>query len=423
MSTIVEKILAAHSQREKVEPGEIIEAKIDLVMLTEQLGRRIYREWAKLAEVVDNVWDKTKIVSVLDHWVPAPHIDAAEIHKICREWVKKYDILHRLDMFAGICHQVMVEKFVKPGMVVVGSDSHTVTYGALNAFSTGLGATDIAISMATGRNWFKVPETIKIILKGEIPPLIYGKDIILKLIANLTVDGATYKSMEFHGPVIDDLSIDSRLTISNMSVEAGAKCGIFPPDEKLVEYFTKVSQNSIDTLNFVSADPTARYEAEIELDVSKLNPQVAKPHSPQNSVDVAEVEGTLIHQGFIGSCTNGRMEDFRIAAQILKNRHTHPDVRLIITPASREIYLKCLNEGLMKIFIKAGAMVTNPTCGACIGGHLGILAAQEVCISTSNRNFRSRMGHPDSKIYLANAATVAASVLEGVITDPRKFVK
>lgn len=422
MSTIVEKILAAHSDREKVEAGEIIEANVDLVMLTEQLGRRIYRDWDELEDAVDGVWDKSKIVCVLDHWVPAPHIDAAEIHKICREFAKKYEFTHFLDMFAGICHQVMVEKFVKPGMLVVGSDSHTVTYGALNAFSTGFGATDIVICMATGRNWFKVPESMKITLEGAIPPLVYGKDIILKLIAKLTVEGADYKSMEFAGPAIEDLSIDSRLTICNMSVEAGAKCGVFPPDKKLRDYFRTISDDSLESLNLISPDPDAQYSEELELDVSELNPQVAKPHSPQNSVDVTEVEGTTIHQGFIGSCTNGRMEDFRIAACILKEKHTHPDVRLIITPASREIYLQCLNEGLMKTFIEAGAMVTNPTCGACIGGHLGILASKEVCISTSNRNFQSRMGHADSQIYLANAATVAASVLEGVITDPRKYV-
>lgn len=423
MSTIVEKILATHSNNDKVKAGDIIEAEIDLVMLTEQLGRRIYREWEGLTDVVDGVWDKTKIISVLDHWVPAPHIDAAEIHKTCRQWVKKYNISNALDMLEGICHQVMVEKYVTPGMVVVGSDSHTVTYGALNAFSTGLGATDIAICMATGQNWFRVPETIKVVLNGSVPPLIYGKDIILKIIGELTVDGATYEAMEFAGPVVSELSIDSRLTISNMSVEAGAKCGIFPSDEKLVEYLHKTSQSSSKQFNFISADANARYNSVLEVDVSKLDPQVAKPHSPQNTVGVGEVEGTIIHQGFIGSCTNGRLEDFRIAAKILENKHIHPDVRLIITPASRAIYLQSLNEGLIKTFIEAGAMVTNPTCGACIGGHLGILASNEVCISTSNRNFRSRMGHPDSKIYLANAATVAASVLKGVITDPRKYVK
>jgi len=318
---------------------------------------------------------------------------------------------------------VMVEKFVKPGMLVVGSDSHTVTYGALNAFSTGLGATDIVICMATGQNWFRVPESIKITLKGTIPPLVYGKDIILKLITGLGVEGADYQSMEFAGPACKDLSIDSRLTISNMSVEAGAKCGIFSPDEKLIDYFRARYNDSKASLNLIFPDSNAKYRDEIELDVGELNPQVAKPHSPENAVDVTEVEGTFIHQGFIGSCTNGRMEDFRIAAQILEGKHTHPDVRLIITPASREIYLQCLNEGLLKVFIEAGAMVTNPTCGACIGGHLGILAAKEVCISTSNRNFRSRMGHADSEIYLANAATVAASVIEGVITDPRNYVK
>ncbi|MBD3228526.1 MAG: homoaconitate hydratase family protein [Candidatus Lokiarchaeota archaeon] len=421
MGTIAEKILARHTDKEALEPGEIVTAKVDLVMLTEQLGRRIYKVFSNLVDDDDiGVWDKDKIVSVLDHWVPAPHIDAAEIHKICRNFTNKYDITHALDMKRGICHQVMIEGYVKPGMLVVGSDSHTVTYGALNCFSSGLGSTDIAITMAMGENWFKVPKTMKINLKGKKPQYIYGKDIILKIITDLTAEGATYYSMEFVGEATKDLSMDSRFTISNMSVEAGAKCGIFEFDEKTRQYLNRFNVKDYIT---TKSDKDAKFEMEYDLDISKLDPQVAKPHSPANSVDIGEIEGQHIDQALIGSCTNGRLEDLRTAAEILKGKKVHPEVRLIVVPASRNVYLDAVKKGIIESLINSDALITNPTCGACIGGHLGILASNEVCISTTNRNFKSRMGHPTSKIFLANAITVAASAIKGEITDPRDYME
>lgn len=417
---IAEKILARHTDKKEVEPGEIVNAKVDLIMLTEQLGRRIYKVFDQLMDNGDGVWNKDKIISVLDHWVPAPHIDAAEIHKTCRIFTKKYGIKHALDMKFGICHQVMIEGFVKPGMLVIGSDSHTVTYGALNCLSTGLGSTDIAISMAMGENWFKVPKSMKLIIEGDRAPYIFGKDLILKIITDLTADGATYYSMEFLGDGIKNLSMDSRFTMSNMSVEAGAKCGLFEYDEKTEKYLKKYDISDYTT---VKADKDAKYEIEYEYNLNKLEPQVAKPHSPANSVNVGEVEGQHIDQALIGSCTNGRIEDLEIAAKILKNKTVFPDVRLIITPASRNVYLEAHESGILGTLIKSGALITNPTCGACIGGHLGILASEEICISTTNRNFKSRMGHPTSKIFLANAATVAASAIKGEITDPRPYME
>jgi 3-isopropylmalate/(R)-2-methylmalate dehydratase large subunit len=314
----------------------------------------------------------------------------------------------------------MIEGYIKPGMLVVGSDSHTVTYGALNCFSTGLGSTDIAITMATGENWFKVPKSMKLIIEGKRPAFIFGKDLILKIITDLTADGATYYSMEFLGNGVKNLSMDSRFTMSNMSVEAGAKCGLFEYDEKTEKYLNKYD---ISDYTKVKADEDAKYEVEYEYNLDKLEPQVAKPHSPANSVNVDEVEGQHIDQALIGSCTNGRIEDLEIAAKILKNKTVFPDVRLIITPASRNVYLEAHESGILGILIKSGALITNPTCGACIGGHLGILASDEVCISTTNRNFKSRMGHPTSRIYLANAATVAASAITGEITDPRIYME
>lgn len=421
MGTIAERILARHADREQVESGEIVTAKVDLVMLTEQLGRRIYKVFSDLVgDDGDGVWDKDKIVSVLDHWVPAPHIDAAEIHKICRNFTNKYEITNALDMKRGICHQVMIEGFVEPGMLVVGSDSHTVTYGALNCFSSGLGSTDIAITMATGENWFKVPKTMRINLKGKRPEYIYGKDIILKIVTDLTAEGATYYSMEFVGKSIKDLSMDSRFTISNMSVEAGAKCGIFEFDEKTRTYLNKYNIRDFPT---TKSDENAKFEMEFDVEINKLQPQVAKPHSPANSVDIGEVEGQHIDQALIGSCTNGRLEDLRSAAKILRGKKVHPDVRLIVVPASRNVYLDAIGEGIIESLVKSDALITNPTCGACIGGHLGVLASNEVCISTTNRNFKSRMGHPTSKIFLANAITVAASAIKGEITDPREYME
>jgi len=383
--------------------------------------------WAKLriADIyeelgVDRVWDPKKIVALIDHWTPAPSIDAAVIHVTCRRFVEKYGVENWLDMREGICHVVLPEKgFVKPGDLVVGSDSHTTTYGAVGAFATGIGATDMAIVLATGELWFRVPSTVKFNITGKLQPLVMGKDIILHIIGEIGVDGATYKAMEFSGEVVRELSMDGRFTLCNMAVEAGGKAGIIEPDEKTIEWVkARVSQ----PFNPVMNDTDAEYEEVIDVDVSGLEPQVAKPPSPQNTVPVSEVEGTKIDQAFVGSCTNGRLEDLRVAAKILKGRKVARNVRAIIIPASKETYLAAMREGLIETFLEAGCVVCNPTCGPCIGAHLGLLAPGEVCISSSNRNFVGRMGSKDAWIYLASPATVAASAVTGEITDPRSLV-
>lgn len=333
--------------------------------------------------------------------------------------MRKYGIKNWLDMREGICHVVLPEKgFVKPGDLIVGSDSHTTTYGALGAFATGMGATDMAIVLATGEIWFKVPSTIKFNVEGKLQPMVMGKDIILHIIGEIGVEGASYKAMEFAGDTVKELSMDARFTLCNMAIEAGGKTGIIEPDEKTLKWVEeRVRQPFKPVLN----DPDAEYEEVIDVDASNLEPQVAKPPSPENSVPVSEVEGTKIDQAFIGSCTNGRLEDLRVAAKILDGREVAKMVRAIVIPASKEIYMKAMKEGLIEIFLKAGCVVCNSTCGPCIGAHLGLLAPGEVCISSSNRNFVGRMGSKDAKIYLASPATVAASAVTGEITDPRRF--
>lgn len=359
------------------------------------------------------------MVALIDHWTPAPSIDAAVVHATCRRFVKKYGIKNWLDMREGICHVVLPEKgFVKPGDLVVGSDSHTTTYGALGAFATGMGATDMAIVLATGEIWFKVPSTVKFNVEGKLQPMVMGKDIILHIIGEIGVEGASYKAMEFAGNTIRELSMDARFTLCNMAIEAGGKTGIIEPDEKTLQW---IKERARQPFKPVYNDPDAEYEEVIDVDVTNLEPQVAKPPSPENSVPVSEVEGVKIDQAFIGSCTNGRLEDLRIAAKILKGRKVADMVRAIVIPASKEVYLKAMKEGLIEIFLEAGCVVCNPTCGPCIGAHLGLLAPGEVCISSSNRNFVGRMGSKDAKIYLASPATVAASAVTGEITDPRKF--
>ncbi|MEM4447075.1 MAG: 3-isopropylmalate dehydratase large subunit [Candidatus Jordarchaeales archaeon] len=368
---------------------------------------------------LDRIWDPEKVVALIDHWTPAPSIDAAVVHATCRRFVKKYGIKNWLDMREGICHVVLPEKgFVKPGDLVVGSDSHTTTYGALGAFATGMGATDMAIVLATGEIWFKVPSTVKFNVEGKLQPMVMGKDIILHIIGEIGVEGASYKAMEFAGNTIRELSMDARFTLCNMAIEAGGKTGIIEPDEKTLQW---IKERARQPFKPVYNDPDAEYEEVIDVDVTNLEPQVAKPPSPENSVPVSEVEGVKIDQAFIGSCTNGRLEDLRIAAKILKGRKVADMVRAIVIPASKEVYLKAMKEGLIEIFLEAGCVVCNPTCGPCIGAHLGLLAPGEVCISSSNRNFVGRMGSKDAKIYLASPATVAASAVTGEITDPRKF--
>ncbi len=417
MPTIAEKIFAIHSGEPKVEPGQIVNADVDIIMMHEMLGMRvadIYKEFG-----LDSVAHPDRVVVLLDHWTPANSIDVAIVHRTTREFVRQYKINNWFGMTEGICHQVVPELgFVWPGALIVGTDSHTCTYGAFGAFSTGIGSTDCAILLVEGKLWFKVPDSVKINLKGKIPPYITGKDIILNLAAQIGVEGANYQSLEFHGDAVKALSIDSRMTICNMAIEVGAKAGIFDPDQKTLDWLKNRVKHDF---QIIRADSDANYTSEIELNVSKLQPQVARPHSPENSVPVGEVQGIKFDQGFIGSCTNGRMEDLRIAAKILKHRKIHHDIRLIITPASKEIYLNAMKEGLIKIFIDAGALVTHPTCGVCLG-IFGTLAPDEVSLSASNRNFIGRQGSRDAKIYLASPATVAASAVKGEITDPRDFL-
>jgi homoaconitate hydratase family protein len=416
--TISEKIFLTHSTTKKISPGQFIDAEIDLIMVHEQLGGRIHKEYEKLG--LEKVWDPNKIFFILDHWVPAPTISAAQMHQDCRNFAKKYKFIHNMGMDKGICHQVLPEMgFSRPGMLIVGSDSHTTTYGAFNCLSTGIGATDVSVVFATGKLWFKIPESYKINLSGNLNKGVMSKDFILKFIGDISTKGAIYKALEFHGKGAESLSIDSRMTIANMVVEAGAKFGIFLPDQKLKDW---LNLRVTEPFKIVLPDKQAVYEKMFNYNLSEITPVVAKPSNPGNIAFIEEVEGTNIDQAFLGSCTNGRMEDLRIAAKILKGKKIKPETRMIIIPASKEIYILALQEGLIEIFLEAGAIVGNSTCGPCIGGHLGVLGPKEICISSTNRNFMGRMGDPSSQVYLASPATVAASALNGKITDPREVL-
>ena len=387
-------------------------------MVHEQLGGRIHKEYEKLG--LEKVWDPNKIFFILDHWVPAPTVSAAQMHQDCRNFAKKFGFIHNIGIDKGICHQVLPEMgFARPGMLIVGSDSHTTTYGAFNCLSTGIGATDVSVVFATGNLWFKVPETFRVNLLGQLKRGVMSKDFILTFIGDISTKGAIYKSLEFHGEGAELLSIDSRMTISNMVVEAGAKFGIFLPDIKLDQWLKPRIKAQFKP---IYPDIDAEYEKEFEYNLADIEPVVAKPSKPDNIAYVNELGDIEIDQAFLGSCTNGRMEDLRIAAQILKGRKISPNTRLIVTPASKEIYMNALSEGLINIFLDAGAIFTHSTCGACIGGHLGVLGPNEICVSSTNRNFVGRMGASDSKIYLASPATVAASALKGKITDPREVL-
>ncbi len=416
--TIAEKILASHTNDGKANAGEIVEARVDLLMVHEVLGSRIIPILDDMG--FKKVWDPNRVLVVNDHWAPASDINSAEIHRRNRSFVREHGITNFCDVDCGISHQVLPEMgLVVPGALIVGSDSHSTTYGAFNAFSTGLAATDSALILATGESWFRVPETIKIVVKGELPNRVMSKDLILKIISDLGPDGANYQSMEFHGSTIDTMSVGERMTMCNMTVEAGAKCSPMPINQDVRFWMDNFAPKK--KWKEVTTDTDAEFIDERHYDLTDelLEPIVAPPDLPTNGKSVAEVAGVPIDQAFIGSCTNGRIDDLIIAAEILKGRKIHDGVRLIITPASKATYMEALERGIIKILMEAGGIVTNSTCGACVGGHLGVLGAGEVCISSTNRNFRGRMGHPDSRIYLASPATVAASALKGVITDPR----
>jgi len=413
---ITEKILAQASGEKEVSPGETVEARIDVAMVHDLTGPLAVESFNKIG--VGKVWDNNGIVVILDHQVPADSVRSAELQKIMRAFAKEQGIKNFYDVGqGGICHQIMAEKgYVKPGQVIVGADSHTCTYGAIGAFATGIGSTEMAAVFATGKLWFRVPRVIKIDVAGKFQKLVTPKDLILELIARIGADDAIYKGIEFTGPTIRNMSVDGRMTICNMVVEMGAKNGIVEPDEITLRYLTSRTKERV---NPVKSDPDADYERMVELDAADLEPQVACPPAVDNVKSVSEMERVEIDQAFIGSCTNGRLEDLRLAASIFKRRKVNPGVRTIVIPASQEIYLQALKEDLIETFMKAGAVVCNPTCGPCLGGHLGLLAPEEVCISSSNRNFVGRMGSQKARVFLASPATVAASAVTGRITDPR----
>lgn len=417
--TLAEKILASHTEDGKAQAGEIIDASVDLIMVHEVLGSRIIPILEEMGS--KRVWNPERILVVNDHWAPAPDTESAQIHMKNRQFVREQGIRHFCDVESGICHQVLAEEgLVAPGDLVIGSDSHSTTYGAFNAFSTGLAATDSAMILATGKIWLKVPEAMRIVVEGALPKRVMSKDLILKIVSELGTDGANYMSLEMCGSLIDRLSVASRMTMCNMSVEAGAKCCIMPVNNSVTDWITKYAP--MRGWKEVVPDGDAEYieTYEYDLDIQPLEPYVATPHSPANGKPIAEIGTVDIDQAFIGSCTNGRLEDLRAAAEIVKGKHVKRGVRLVVTPASRDTYMEALREGIVETLMLAGAIVTNSTCGACIGGHLGVLGPGEVCVSSTNRNFRGRMGHPDSIVYLASPATVAASALTGTITDPRE---
>ncbi|MCJ7613926.1 homoaconitase large subunit [Candidatus Bathyarchaeota archaeon] len=417
---IIEKILTKASGKQEVSPGEIVEANIDVAMTHDLTGPLAIKSFNAIG--AKKVWDRNKVVVILDHLVPASSVISAGLHKTVRNFAEEQKIENFYDVGrGGVCHQVMPEMgHVRPGEVIVGSDSHTCTYGAFGAFATGIGSTEMAAVFATGKLWFRVPEVIKVDVTGKFQKLVTAKDLTLNIVGRIGADGAIYKGLEFGGSTIREMTIDGRMVLANMAVEMGAKAGLIEPDQKTVDY---VKARTDKPFTPVKSDPDSVYEKIVDVDVLDLEPQVAVPHSVDNVKPVSEVEDVKVDQAFIGSCTNGRLEDLRSAAQILKGKKIARGVRLVVIPASQEIYLNAINEGLIKTFMDAGAIVGNPNCGPCLGGHMGILAEGEACISTSNRNFIGRMGSIKSFVYLASPATVAASAITGKITDPRKNVK
>jgi len=415
--TMTQKILAAHAGLEEVKAGQLIQANLDIVHGNDVTSPVAINEFERCGAT--GVFDKSRITLVMDHFTPNKDIKSAQNCKQVRTFANKYDIDNYFDVGTmGIEHALLPEKgLVVPGDAVIGADSHTCTYGALGAFSTGVGSTDMAAGMITGQAWFKVPSALKIVLTGKPGENVSGKDVILHLIGMIGVDGALYRSLEFTGPGVANLSMDDRLCIANMAIECGAKNGIFPVDDVTRAYVD--ARKTRDYTVYV-ADDDAEYDQVIEIDMSALRPTVAFPHLPENTktIDEAEKEHVVIDQAVIGSCTNGRIEDMRAAAAILKGRKVSSHVRTIVIPATQQIYLQCIEEGLAKIFVEAGAIVSTPTCGPCLGGHMGILAKGERAIATTNRNFVGRMGHPESEVYLSNPAVAAASAVKGYICDP-----
>ena len=410
---ISEKILAKASGREEVSPGDTVNADIDVAMSHDGTSPPTIKVFEKIA---DKVWDSDKIVLVFDHNVPANTIGSAEFQQVVRDFAKKQNIVNIYKQGEGICHQVLPQEgHVVPSTVIVGADSHTCTYGAFGAFSTGLGATDLAMVYATGKTWFNVPESIKIDVNGTLSEHVYSKDLILNIIKKLGSYGGTYKSLEFHGETIDNLSVDACMTMTNMVIECGAKNGIMIPNKSTKEY---LAQRGITNYTITTPDKDAEYEKILDFDVDDLRPQVACPHNVDNVEDVEKVEGTTINQAVLGSCTNGRYEDLLQAAEVLKGHKVHEDVQLLVFPASRKIYQEAIETGIIQTFLESNAIVCNPGCGPCLGAHMGVMTDDMTCISTTNRNFLGRMGSAKSYVYLSNPAVVAASAITGEITDP-----
>ena len=418
--TMTQKILADHAGVKEVHAGELIEANVDIVMANDITGPMALPIFKKMA---DKVFDKNKVVLVPDHFTPNKDIKSAENSKAIREFSREQGLTHHMEQGkCGVEHAILPESgIIVAGDAVIGADSHTCTYGAIGAFSTGVGTTDIATGMATGQLWFKVPLAIKFNLHGKLPKYVSGKDVILHIIGRIGVDGALYKSMEFTGEGVKELSMADRFTICNMAIEAGAKNGIFPVDEAAIEYLDKHAKREY---KIYEADKDAEYEEVVDVDLSAIRPTVAFPHLPGNAKTVDEIEAMdkiYIDQVVIGSCTNGRMEDLRKAAAILKGKKVADNVRVMVVPATQKIYLQCILEGILETFVEAGCAVNTPSCGPCMGGHMGVLAKGEKCVSTTNRNFVGRMGDVESLIYLASPETAAASAIAGYIANPEKF--
>ncbi len=415
--TMTEKILAKHAGIDVVKPGQLINCKLDIVLANDVTAPPAIKEFEKIGKPV---FDNTKIALVPDHFTPNKDIKSAGLAKIVRDFAHKHNIVNYFEIGrVGIEHVILPEKgIVAPGMVTIGADSHTCTYGALGGFSTGVGSTDLGVALATGEAWFKVPETIKVNITGKKPKYICGKDVMLTLIGMIGVDGALYKALEFAGEGVKELNITDRLTIANMAIEAGAKNGIFPVDDETLNY---IKDRVTKPYEIVEADSDATYCQTVEINLSELKPVVAFPHLPENTRSVESIkEPITIDQVVIGSCTNGRLEDLAIAASILKGHKVHPNVRCIIIPGSQQVYLDAIHNGYVDTFIEAGAAVSTPTCGPCLGAHMGIMTAGERCVSTTNRNFRGRMGHVDSEVYLASPYVAAASAILGKIATPEE---
>ncbi len=417
--TVAEKIIANHGDRETVEPGELVKARVDLILGNDITAPVAIREFKKIG--VKKVFDPERVVLVPDHFTPNKDIASAEQAKIMKEFAREQGITNYFEVGRmGIEHALLPELgLTLPGEIIIGADSHTCTYGALGALATGIGSTDMAAAMALGETWFKVPSTIKFVYRGELNQWVSGKDLILYTIGEIGVDGALYQAMEFTGPVIRNLSMDSRLTMSNMAIEAGAKAGIIEPDEITYAYLEGRARRDYRGL---FSDGDAQYSQVIEFDAGDIEPQVAFPHLPENSRGIKDVGEVPLDQVVIGSCTNGRLEDLRIAAGILEGRKVHPRVRLIVIPGTQRIYQEALKEGLINTFIEAEGAVSTPTCGPCLGGHMGVLAKGERALATTNRNFIGRMGHPESEVYLCNPAVAAASAVTGQISSPQEVI-